>query len=356
MTTDRIACDFLLRGAGERVTTTCPARRGELVTMSRREDCGVLTRRRAGGEGRPHRLGRRRGASWRTPSSVTDDGVVVDADGVSVLPGFVDAHTHTVFAGERAYEYAERLGGVTLPRDPRRRRGHQRDGARDPRGVARRARVPRPPRFDASCATARRRSRPRPATASRSRPRRSSSRRRGSSIRCAACTTVLAAHFVPPEFAGRDDDYVDLVCDEILPALPGAAPTSATSSATRAPSRSRRRGACFERGRGLGYRLKIHAEELAHTGGARLAAEFGCVSADHLITPPATTSPRCAPPASSPSLLPGTCYTLHCRLRAGARLPRRRRHARAGDRLQPRHLLLREHADGDLARLPGGCA
>ena len=66
----------------------------------------------------------------------------------------------------------------------------------------------------------------------------------------------------------------------------------------------------LESGRALGYRLKIHAEELAHTGGTALAASLGAVSADHLITSPARTSPRSNESGTVAVLLPGTSYTL----------------------------------------------
>ena len=95
--------------------------------------------------------------------------------------------------------------------------------------------------------------------------------------------TLLAAHTVPPEYHGRGDAYVDLVCDQIIPEV------------------SRRKLACFcdvfveerafsvEQGRRVlqtgkrhGLRPKLHADQLTSCGGAELAAEVGAVSADHL--------------------------------------------------------------------------
>ena len=80
---------------------------------------------------------------------------------------------------------------------------------------------------------------------------------------------------------------------------------------TRAPSPSRRRGAYSRRGRSLGYRLKIHAEELAHTGGTALAAELGAVSADHLIHITGEDIAALKESGTVAVLLPGTSYTLH---------------------------------------------
>jgi len=67
----------------------------------------------------------------------------------------------------------------------------------------------------------------------------------------------------------------------------------------------------LEAGRALGYRLKIHSEELAHTGGTALAAELGAVSADHLIHIDAEDIAALKESGTVAVLLPGTSYTLH---------------------------------------------
>ena len=125
--------------------------------------------------------------------------------------------------------------------------------------------------------------------------------------------TVLAAHAVPPEFAGRADAYVDLVCDEILPALAGRPPADFCDvfcdRGAFTVAQARR---VLERARELGYGLKIHAEEIAHTGGARLAAELGCVSADHLEHVTGEDIVALYEAGVVAVLLPGTSYTLRC--------------------------------------------
>ncbi len=93
-------CDFVLRGAAE------------LVTMSGTDGCGlVVDGALAAREGRIAWVGPERDLDRHV--AVADDAVVVDAEGAAVLPGFVDPHTHAVFAGSRAGEYAERLAGRT---------------------------------------------------------------------------------------------------------------------------------------------------------------------------------------------------------------------------------------------------
>ena len=96
--------------------------------------------------------------------------------------------------------------------------------------------------------------------------------------------TCMAAHAVPPEFAGRTDAYVDLVCDEILPrvAEEGLARYCDVFCETGvfSPEQSRR---VLETARSLGLGRKIHADEIDAIGGALLAGELGAVSAEHLI-------------------------------------------------------------------------
>ena len=129
--------------------------------------------------------------------------------------------------------------------------------------------------------------------------------------------TVLAAHLTPEEYAGRDDEYIVLVCDEILPALAGQAEFVDVfcDEGAFTVAQSRR---VLEAGRALGYRLKIHAEELAHTGGTALAAELGAVSADHLIHITGEDIAALRAASTVAVLLPGTSYTLHTHVRAGA--------------------------------------
>ena len=122
--------------------------------------------------------------------------------------------------------------------------------------------------------------------------------------------TVLAAHLTPEEYAGRDDEYITLVCDEILPALAGQAEFVDVFCDEGAFTVAQARRV-LEAGRALGYRLKIHSEELAHTGGTALAASLGAVSADHLIHITGEDIAALKESGTVAVLLPGTSYTLH---------------------------------------------
>jgi imidazolonepropionase len=96
-------------------------------------------------------------------------------------------------------------------------------------------------------------------------------------------TTFIGAHAVPPEYAGRQDDYIDEVVQRMLPALAGEGLVDAVDvfceriGFTLAQSER-----VFAAASGLGLPVKIHAEQLSNLGGARLAARYKAISADHL--------------------------------------------------------------------------
>ena len=94
---------------------------------------------------------------------------------------------------------------------------------------------------------------------------------------------LLAAHALPPEYSGRADDYIDLVCDQIIPAAASSGLADAvdafcdTIGFTAAQTRR-----VFTAARAHGLPVKLHADQLSDTGGASLAAEFEALSADHV--------------------------------------------------------------------------
>ncbi len=96
-------------------------------------------------------------------------------------------------------------------------------------------------------------------------------------------TTLLGAHAVPPEFHGRADDYVALVCGEMIPRAAAEGLADAVDAFCEGigftPAQTRR---VFEAARSQGLAVKLHADQLSNLGGAALAAEFGALSADHL--------------------------------------------------------------------------
>jgi imidazolonepropionase len=121
--------------------------------------------------------------------------------------------------------------------------------------------------------------------------------------------TFLGAHAVPDEFAGRADDYVELICREMLPALRSEAEFVDVFCDIGAFTVEQSRRVLLA-ARRLGYGLKIHADELALSGGARLAADVGCVSADHLVHATWEEIAALQQAAVVAVALPGTSFTL----------------------------------------------
>jgi imidazolonepropionase len=124
-------------------------------------------------------------------------------------------------------------------------------------------------------------------------------------------TTFLGAHAVPPEYRGRPDAYIDEVC---LPAL-AAAHAEGLADAVDGFCEgiafdTAQMARVFRRARELGLPVKLHAEQLSNIGGARLAASFGALSADHLEYADEADAAALAAAGTVAVILPGAFYTL----------------------------------------------
>ncbi len=196
----------------------------------------------------------------------------IDAGGRCVIPGFVDSHTHLVFAGDRGDEFAARMAGAPYRAGGIRTTVDATRGASDDElrtlTSARRAEAAR-----AGITTVEIKS-GYGLTASHE-------------ARClhvaqdfTAHTTFLGAHVVPAEFEGRTDDYVHHVCTEMLAAAaPHARWIDAFCEVGAFDVDQCRAVLQAGMARGLGGRL--HANQLGHGPGVQLAVELGCASADH---------------------------------------------------------------------------
>jgi len=218
-------------------------------------------------------------ADWRAVRTV-------DAGGRWLTPGLVDCHTHLVYAGNRANEFEARLGGTTYA-----------EIAQAGGGIAATVRATRAASIDDLVAQ----SRPRLAAlaaegvttieiksgygldVANERKMLAAARAVAAEVGVDIRTTLLAAHALPPEFAGRPDDYVDFACRELIPAAARERLADAVDAFCEGiaftPAQTRR---VFETARAHGLPVKLHADQLSNTGGAALAAEFGALSADHL--------------------------------------------------------------------------
>jgi imidazolonepropionase len=304
-----VRCDLLVRGASEVVTMVEGAGQASPAGPGASVDLGVLPLGAvAARDGRIVWTGPEREIA--AALDVPDDALVVDVEGAALVPGFVDSHAHLVWAGERAAEYGARLGGATYLEI-------QEAGG----GINSTVRATRAATEEQLAALAARRLdsflRHGTTTLEAKTGYGLTLEDEGKQLAAAKVPhpvrrvhTVLAAHLTPDEYAGRDDDYITLVCDEILPALAGRAEFADVfcDEGAFTVAQSRR---VLEAGRALGYRLKIHAEELAHTGGTALAASLGAVSADHLIHITGEDIAALRESGTVAVLLPGTSYTLH---------------------------------------------
>jgi imidazolonepropionase len=196
----------------------------------------------------------------------------IDAGGRCVIPGFVDSHTHLVFAGDRADEFAARMagapyaaGGIRVTTDATRAASDEELLALAEARVAeaRRAGITQleiKSGYGLDVETERR--------------------------LCAIAAqltddvTFLGAHVVPAEYDGRADDYVDLVCGEMLAACAPYARWIDVFCETGAfdADQSRR---VLEAGRAAGLGTRVHGNQLGPGPGAQLAAELGAASVDH---------------------------------------------------------------------------
>jgi imidazolonepropionase len=277
-----IAADFLIRNTSEVLTCAGPApRRGPAQADARSIPSAAV----AAHNGRivfvgfesllPHEV------------TLTPGATIVDAGGGAVVPGFVDAHTHVIFAGDRRGELRRRLTGASYE-----------EIAEEGGGIL-------------STVLATR-------SASESVLAADTARRLAEMLRCGTTTaeaksgygltteselkmlrvirglgetqpvelspTFMGAHEVPVEYRTRRHAYVDLIVSDMIPAVARERLAEwcdvFCEKGVFTPDESRE---ILTAARSAGMKLRLHADELAASGGSHLAAEIGARSADHLI-------------------------------------------------------------------------
>jgi imidazolonepropionase len=124
-------------------------------------------------------------------------------------------------------------------------------------------------------------------------------------------STFMGAHAIPPEYKGRTEDYVDLIVNEMIPAVAKVGLAEFCDvfceEGVFSVDQSRR---ILEAARNHGMKLKVHADEIVQLGGAELAAEMNAISADHLLMASEEGLEAMKKEGTMATLLPGTAFSL----------------------------------------------
>lgn len=203
-----------------------------------------------------------------------------------VTPGFVDCHTHLVYAGCRADEFERRLCGASYEEIARAGGGInstvRATRAADQQELFEQS-ARRLERLLAEGVTAVEIKSGYGLCLADERKMLKVARLLGERYPVTIYTTFLGAHALPPEYAGRSDDYIRTVCDEMLPTLAGEGLVDSVNVFCESIGFNLGQSEkVYQRAAQLGLPVKMHAEQLTNCGGAQLACRYAALSADHL--------------------------------------------------------------------------
>ena len=245
---------------------------------------------------------------------IPPEATMIDAQGCCVTPGFVDAHTHPIFAGNRAAEFEHRINGATYQQI-----------AASGGGILRTVALTRAASEDELLAIGRRHRDWMLRSGTTAIEAKSGYgldhatelkmlrvlKRLGEEGPATIVPTLLAAHAVPPEFASRRAEYVRWIAEELIPEVAAAGlaefcdafcdDDAFTVEETRMVLTAAQR---------YGLRLRVHAEQFRPGTGAALAAELRAATADHLETVTEETLRQLQTAGVQPVLLPGSVFAL----------------------------------------------
>lgn len=253
--------------------------------------------------------------AWVGPRAEAPSGHdTTDCEGRLATPGLIDCHTHIVYGGSRAHEFEQRLTGVSYA-----------EIAKAGGGIAATVRMTRAESEADLAASALRRldsllaegvttievksgyGLDRDTEMKMLKVARELSQWRPVDV----VTTYLGAHALPPEFRENRQGYLDLVCNDVMPAVAKASLADAVDAFCEgiafSVDETRR---VFEVAKSLGLPVKLHAEQLSNLGGSAMAAGFGALSVDHIEYLDQAGVDAIAASGTVAVLLPGAFYYL----------------------------------------------
>jgi imidazolonepropionase len=303
-----VASTTAIVNIGQLVTLAGPARARvgrELGDLAMIDDAALLIE-----EGRIVATG----PYLQVKSKILPESKIIDAERRCVAPGFVDAHTHLVFAGNRAAEFEQRIAGATYQ-----------EIAAAGGGILRTVALTRAAAEDELLETTRRHRDWMLRGGTTTLEAKSGYglerdtelkmlrvlRRLNEEGPVRIVPTLLAAHTVPPEYANRRAEYVRFVAEELIPeiAVAGLAEYCDVFCDDHAFTVDETMNVLSAAQRN-GLKLRVHAEQFRPGTGADLAAELGAATADHLETATDETLQRLRIAGVQPVLLPGSVFAL----------------------------------------------